>query len=174
MIAPARHHYDYVRQQIELLRTTHPDLWEEGDDQLLADMLEGATELNELLTKIVRHKREAEANAAGARADAAQYADPLYSRAERYDKRVEAMRELALSLMQFADVKRIELPIATLSIHAGSQKVIITDEAALPEDCWRVSREPNKTVIKERLAAGEALPGAAMSNAEPYLNMRTK
>jgi hypothetical protein len=48
-------------------------------------------------------------------------------------------------------------------------KVIVTDEAVLPDNCVRIVREPNRTAIKEHLARGEPVPGAELSNAEPSL-----
>ena len=160
----------FVRAQIELLRHTHPDIWDEGDERLLADMLEAETSLYEFFASLVHGMRTAEAFIVGM----STLMDQLKARRDRYERREEALRGLALKLMQHAGVRKIELPQATLSIRAGSQKVIITDETALPPDCIRVRTEPNKTVIKEHLARGDRVPGAEMSNAEPMLAVRTK
>jgi hypothetical protein len=71
-------------------------------------------------------------------------------------------------------VKKVELRQATLSIRAGTPRVIITDEARLPEDCIRIKREPDKVAIKEHLARGEPVAGAEMSNREEVLAVRIK
>ena len=69
---------------------------------------------------------------------------------------------------------RIELPEATLSIRVGMPKVVVTDEAVLPDTLCRIKREPDKTKIKESLLAGNAVEGAVLSNAEHTLTIRTK
>ena len=103
-----------------------------------------------------------------------QYICELKVRQDRMDQRVESMRALMFKLMQAAELKKLELAPATLSIRAGQPKVIITDETALPPDCVRIRTEPDKVAIKERMARGEQIPGAEMSNAEPTLAVRVK
>ena len=160
----------YIRAQIDALRAAHPDLWDQDDEQLLVDMLEAETDLHEFLRAITERIIINQSLAAGT--------DLLMSslkiRRERYVGREEALRELAFRLMSWAETRNIETPYATLSIRTGQPKVIITDEAALPESCMRVKREPNKLVIRDRLEHGIAVPGAQMSNAEPVLNVRIK
>ena len=46
----------FVRAQIELLRHTHPGIWDAGDEMLLIDMLEGETGLKEFLETGLDHK----------------------------------------------------------------------------------------------------------------------
>ena len=163
----------FVRQQIELLRVTHPEVWD-GDEQLLADMLEGSTDLHGFVSATVRLMRKAEANAKGARADADEYAAPLMLRAARFEQRSEALRGLMFKLLMHAGLKKLELAAATLSIRAGQPRVIITDEARLPESFVRIKREPDKHLIASHLKAGEPVPGASLSNSEPVLSVRVK
>jgi len=160
----------FVRSQIELLRVTHPDIWDAGDETLLIDMLEGETGLKEFLETGLDAKLKSDELVEGIGKRMAN----AKARLDRFEQRSDAVRTLMFKLMIHAGLRRVVLAEATLSIHAGSQKVIITDEAALPEACWRVRREPNKTIIKDMLARGEHVPGAEMSNAEPFLNVRTK
>ena len=56
----------FVRAQIALLRVTHPNIWDEGDEQLLADMLEGETGLHEFLAAVVRRRLTESSNLGGA------------------------------------------------------------------------------------------------------------
>lgn len=158
----------FVRAQIEALRRTHPDIWDDEDDRLLA--LESETELREFLARVVDRMQNAQAMAEGI--------DGLFklwkARLARFEQRIDAMRALAFNLMDQTGVRKIELDAATLSIRAGQPRVIITDEAALPPDCVRIRTEPNKTAIKEHLERGEPVAGAEMSNAEPVLNVRVK
>ena len=161
----------FVRAQIELLRISHPGIWDDGDEILLADMLEAQTGLYEFLITLMRRALvDDETVVRGTEAIMAE----MKARRLRYELRIEAARTLAFKLMQQAYVRKIELPIATLSIRAGQPRVIITDEAALPEHCIRTKREPDKVAIKEQLAGGQAVPGATLSNSEPTLAVRVK
>lgn len=157
-----------VRQQIDNLLLAHPELAE--DEILRADMIEGETEAFELLDQILHRMNEAAILAGGT---ATVVAD-LDARLKRYERRQAALRELAFKIMQAADLKKAERPAATLSVRAGTAKVVITDETAIPEDLQRVKREPDKARIKDLLADGFSVPGATLSNGEPTLSIRVK
>ncbi len=158
----------FVLAQIELLRLRYPQIWD--DDDTLGIGLEGETDLHEVLAIVVLRMRNAEALAIGDNV----LINDLKERRDRFDQRAEAMRSLAFKLMDAAGVRKLELPIATLSIRAGQPRVIITDEAALPDYCMRIKREPDKLVIKDRLQRGDDIPGAELSNSEPTLAVRVK
>jgi hypothetical protein len=160
----------FVRAQIELLRHTHPDIWDEGDEQLLADMLEAETGLNEFLTIVMRQMADASAFAVGL----SEIINDMNDRRDRFDARHEALRGLVFRLMTHAGVRKIELPIATLSIRDGVPRVTITDEARLPEQFVRIKREPDKHLIASHLKAGERVEGAELSNSEETLAVRVK
>jgi len=160
----------FVRAQIDQLRVTHPGIWDEGDEQLLADMLEGETGLHEFLVRVVDVMDDAEENIDGIEIKMTE----RRARKARFEQRYEAMRALAKKLMDQAGVRKIVLPSATLSIRAGPPKVIVTDESALPPSCIRIKREPDKIAIKEHLARGDQVSGAEMSNREDVLSVRIK
>jgi len=160
----------FVRAQIELLRVTHPDIWDAGDETLLIDMLEGETGLREFLETGLDAKLKSDEliDGIGNRMANAK------ARLDRFEQRSDAVRSLMFKLMTHAGLRRVVLPEATLSIRAGQPRVIITDESALPPECIRTRTEPDKIAIKERLARGEHVPGAELSNSEPTLAMRNK
>lgn len=56
----------------------------------------------------------------------------------------------------------------------GARAVEISDEKALPDDCWRMKREPDKSLIKARLNRGEEIPGAVLVAAPPSLVITSK
>jgi hypothetical protein len=62
---------------------------------------------------------------------------------------------------------------ATLRVN-GAKSAEITDEKALPDDCWRMKREPDKALIKARLARGDDIPGAVLVTAPPSLVITSK
>ena len=157
-----------IRQQIERILLIHPELVE--DDQLRADMVEGSTEAHDFLREVEKRRREASMLIEACLVTM----DDLQQRVERLNRREHAMRQLAFKVMEAADLKKCELPEATLSIRNGTPKVIITDEALLPDILCRIEREPDKTKIKELLAAGNEVRGCILSNAEPTLAIRTR
>jgi hypothetical protein len=62
---------------------------------------------------------------------------------------------------------------ATLRLN-GAKSAEITDEKALPDDCWRIKFEPDKALIKARLNRGEDIPGAVLVIAPPSLVITSK
>jgi hypothetical protein len=158
-----------VRAQVERLRLLHPECWDD-DDKLLLDMLEAETGLHEFLSAVAHRMQEASAHVAGLDALIEQNS----KRRDRFDMRIQSLRNLASMMMLEAGVTRVEVAPITFSISNRPPKVIITDEAALPEDCIRIKREPDKALIRDRLRNGTPVPGATLSNQEPSLSVRTK
>jgi hypothetical protein len=61
------------------------------------------------------------------------------------------------------------------TLRANSAKSAeITNEKALPDDCWRMKREPDKALIKARLNRGDDIPGAVLVTAPPSLVITSK
>lgn len=173
MLAPqtkARLDAAFVLQQIDNLKREYPFIWDDGDDQLLTDCLSAETDFNEMLTVIVDRMRDAASMADGIASRVAE----LESRRDRYSRREQAMRVLAFKLMEFAELKKAELPEATLSIRNNPPKVLITDEDAIPDPFCRITRSPDKAKIKDSLTHGVPVQGAELSNSEPSLAIRTK
>jgi Siphovirus Gp157 len=158
-----------IERQVEGLRAAYPELWQDEDERLLADMLEGCTSFNELMNRVVERMEKAKELA---KAQAA-LLKTLKARHDRYERRHEALRELAFKALQIADLRKLELAQATLSIARGPAKVIVTDPGALPEHCLRITIEPNRLVIKDRILHGETVPGATLSNGEETLKVST-
>ena len=160
--------WELVRQQISSLLLAYPEL--EEDDQLRADMIEGETDAFNLLQRLERKRQDAEDLINGTLDRVAE----LQQRRVRLDRREEAFRKLMFDVMQIAHIQKAELAEATLSIRNNPPKVIITDEALIPENYIRIKREPNKAEIATLLKRGSTIPGAELSNAEPTLSIRTK
>ncbi len=98
----------------------------------------------------------------------------LNLRLERFEMGIEGGRRVLFSLMQAAGLRQIQLAEATLSIGAGKAKVIITDEAKVPDDMCRITREPNRTKIGQAIKDGETVPGAVLSNGDDRLTIKTR
>lgn len=158
-----------VRQQIANLRVAHPELLEDDESWLLA--IESETELDDILTKIVRQIEDAKALADGT---SERLAD-LKARKDRFSRRTESLRSLAFKMMDAAGLQKKELPEATLSIRKGQQQLVgdgNPDE--LPDHLCKISRDLDRTKIKEALKTGGTVPGFELSNSEPSISIRIK
>ena len=160
---------DQLKLDIKNALLRYPELID--DEELRADTLEGLTDLKEALTLLVR----AEASAADKAEAVAARMLVLGSRKARLVHRSEGIRELILTILQTADLKKLELPEATLSQVKGQPQILgEINPDALPDDLVRIKREPNRTAIKEALLAHRELPGLSLSNAPPTLTIRVK
>ena len=161
-----RHDPLVVRMQIEQLLREYPDLAE--DDIPLA--LESETDAVQYLRHLERLRLQAVAMAKSIDI----VVEDLTARRNRFARRDEGIRRLMFGLLQAANLRKLELPEATLSIRNGVPKVIVTDEAAVPETFVRIKRELDISAIKVALKDGIPVPGATLSNADEILAIRTK
>ena len=156
-----------VRQQIENLKVLHIDLFEDEEAWLMT--LESETDMDALLTSIVRRIEDSKALVLGTK----DRAEELAARRKRFEDRIESLRNLAFKIMEAADVAKLELPEVTLSIRNVAPSVVITDEENLPDIACKFERKPDKAKIKELLATG-LVAGAAMSNGGKTLSIHIK
>src|SRR5690606_24875445 len=120
------------------MRASFPEIMD--DDDLRVGMIEGETDLNEVVAKLVYAAQLKKALAEGI----GQYVKRLKDREARLMQAHDALRGLILQLMQAAALDRLTLPIATLSVMPGQARVEIDDELALPQGFVRIRREPAK------------------------------
>ena len=161
-----------VRQQISNLLLELPELAD--DDVLRADMVEGSTDAHDFLRMLERRRREAERMTEGIDAEIKHTLTHLGERKARMCRREEAMRVMIFRVMEAADLRKVELPEATISVFNGKEKVVINDEASVPHEYCYVKYTPNKTKIKVLLKAGTTLNWAALVQGEPGVSIRTK
>jgi hypothetical protein len=158
-----------VRQQIENLKVSHPELIE--DDEAWLASLESETKFEELVTQLVRRIDDSKALAEGT----AGRLTELQERKARLLHRMESLRNLLFKLMESAELAKLELPEATITIRRGSPQLIgEADPASLPDDLCKISRSPDRTAIKDALKTGKKVPGFSLSNATPSLSIRIK
>lgn len=165
--APASLVAEYQRVR-EMLLASFPELAD--DAQALADTLEGETGLHDALAAMIRKSQDAEAYEEALGHLIAEKA----ARKERWGRQSIALRNTVLELMQAAGISKLVQPDFTASVGKGRGKVVIADEAELPDAFFRVSRSPDKTAIGRALNDNKTVPGALLSNAEPTLTVRTK
>jgi hypothetical protein len=141
------------------------------DEQTLADTVEGLTDLNEILTAIIRAALTDEALATGLKARIAE----MQTRLDRLEDRAAKRRQIAKDVMVELDLKKLTAPDFTASIRPGMPALMVVDEAAVPSIYWE-PRDPklNRQGLLADLKGGAEITGAALSNPEPVLSVRTK
>jgi hypothetical protein len=160
---------DELRSQIEALLREYPDLAD--DDILRADMLEGETDLGEVVTSIHRMIEDAKALRDGTQGRI----DDLTSRKARFGKRIDFGRDLILKILEAAQIAKLELPEVTASLKNNPKALLgDPDPLALPDDLVKISRTADRKKIREALERGDDVPGCVLSNAPPSLTLRVK
>lgn len=157
-----------VRNQIEALKALYPEITEDAD--LLADTLEGETNLDRVLTKLVDFVRDAETMAGSVKARK----DEIAERQKRFERQAESGRKIIQQLMESAHQTKVVLPEATLSITAAREKAEIIDAEALPQGFFKTERKPLSKEILSALKAGDKVPGAELVIGDCGLMIRTK
>lgn len=157
----ARH--SIVRDQ---LLARFPSLAE--DEKALADTLEGVSSFNEAVAAVLRSLDDDLMLVAGIDARVTE----LEQRKTRIGVRALAKREAILAAMQEAGERKVELPEGTLSVSRGPAKVIVTDEAEVPDAYKRTTVTVDKAALKKALVEGRTVPGAVLSNGGATLTIR--
>ena len=142
----------------------------EGDNALLHDMVEGETDLLEILARIARSARQAKAYGEAC----ASMIEDMRARKTRHEARAERLRGLILWAMQEVGIPKHEAPDLTISVTKPRPGVVITNEGLLPFHCIKTVTSPDRAAIKAALEAGEEVPGAELQNGAPSLTIRTK
>lgn len=158
---------DLTMLQVNAVRTMLADAGMDDDERLLLDTLEGETDLFELSRRLLDgiERDEADVNALAEQIDARR------ARQARCKARVEARREAVGALMECAGVEKLTLPEATVSWRRAPPKLVVTDEAAVPDDLCTFTRKPNMAAIK---AAAEPVPGTSLDNGGVSITVRRK
>ena len=157
-------HYQAVRDRV---LAEDPQI----DEQALAETVEGLTELNEILTAVIRAALADEALARGLKGRIAEMEDRLGRLRDRASKR----RQIARDVMVKLDLKKITAPDFTASIRPGTPALMVIDDAAIPSIYWE-PREPrlNRQGLVAELKQGTEITGVTLSNPEPTLSVRTR
>ncbi len=157
-------HYRSIRDRIH---AQDPQI----DEQTLADTVEGLTDLHEIVQAIIR---SALADEALATALKCRIAD-MQGRLERLKDRASKRRQIAKDVMVNLDLKKLNAPDFTASIREGTPSLMVINEDAVPTIYWEPG-EPRlrRQVLTYDLKQGEEIAGAALSNPEPVLSVRTR
>lgn len=134
----------------------------------LAVLREEAPDIEVVLTRIARAKREA----AGRAKAAAEWIAELQDRKRRFERQEEEYNRTMFAILSALGLRKFTHGGCTISMHEGQAGVVITDDAALPDQFVRIRKEPDKTAIGCVLREGHEVPGALLSNGTPYIKVK--
>ena len=145
------------------LRSEFPELAD--DETLRLDTIDGEAPLTDVLRHIVREMVEVDAYASGLAATI----ETMKDRQARFIRRHDYCRAMIERLMAAADLAKVTLPEATLSMRPGTPKVVIANDKEIPPEFLRTKVEPDKVAIRDALKDGATIPGCFLSNGSPSL-----
>lgn len=158
-----------LQRSIDTLLVQCPELAE--DETLRADMIEGSTEINDVLARILDKLNDA----VWLKEAITKRIQEISARKARYERQEEALRGLIQSIMERADLNKLTLPEATLSVSWRQPAPVVVDERSVPDAFCRFARTPDIGAIRREIAAnGPIPPGVSMSNGKSVLSIRTK
>lgn len=163
--AAVRLHQEIVQR----IRTVYGIAEEDGD--VFTDTIEGESDLNLVLTAVLR-----EARLAGAMRDGLKkIRDDMNSRIKRLDNKETNLRDLVAWAMQEAGLPKIPAPDMTVTVRAGKPGYLY-DENAIKDD---FKKQVTTTVldhdkIEAEIAEGRIPYGVTKTNPRPILTVRTK
>jgi len=160
---------DLTKMQVGAVATMLRDALTE-DEQLYLDTLEGETNLYELVRQLIERIEDDE----GLQAALTEQIEARQVRKQRAAQRVKHNREAIMALLQCANLDKLALPEATLSVRDVAPKAIVTDEAAVPLGFKKATWKPDMAAIKAGLESGAAIPGVSLDNGGTTLTIRRK
>jgi hypothetical protein len=151
----------------EKLLEAHGDL----DQETLADTLEGASTLIELLGAAVRSQIADQTLVKALRARI----EEMRERLGRFEARVQRSRALVSEAMEQAGLARLTEPDFTASQRPGIALLLIIDEEAIPDTNWAPQTPKLKRQdLRQALGDGKDIPGAVLGNAQPTVSIRIR
>ena len=140
------------------------------DDPDLTALVESECDVVERLRRILRYARHVE----GQTKVLAEMMSEMRDRKARMEAKTEDLRSAVKWAMSEIGLKRIDAPDLTASLSGGKAPLVISDEAALPDDLCRIKREADKTAIRVALDGGREIPGVSLGNPQPTLTVRVR
>jgi len=157
-------HYAWLRER---LQREVPDL----DEDTLADTLEGLSDLPDMLAAVLRSAFDDEDVAAALKSRLAE----MQARHERLVRRAETKRQLVVSAMERAEIKRISMPDFTATLRLARPPVIVIDEKSIPDAFWHPQPPKlDRQGLYIALRDGRDIRGACLDTPRTTLSVRTR
>jgi len=140
----------YIQAQIANLRSICGD----DDIELLNDMIEGTTQLDQFVGKVLEIIQTDESFSDGLKA----YQKTIVDRRRRLEERAKRLRVLLASVVTELPGRSYQHPLAHLRAFDVDPKVIVTEESAIPSAFW-IEQDPklNESAIRKHLIERQRL-----------------
>lgn len=138
---------------------------DEGDAQVVADMIEGETGLFEAIGEVLKSIAEDKLLIAGIK----EYEAQLEARRKRLEQRVEKYQWAVTNALRKSNQRKFTHPLCTISYSAGRKnaKVEIVDESKVPlEYMVRADPKPDKRKLLADMKAGAEVEGVILVDGE--------
>lgn len=140
------------------------------DEQAAADAIEGETNLVEAISGAVERISELNTMVEAVKARE----ENLKERRKRFERQIELLRTAVATAMEQAELKRLELPHATITVKNLGQQVTVINEADIPSEFWkRADPKLDKRALLAALKQGP-VPGATLSNGGTTIQITTE
>jgi len=159
---------ELLRERISTLFTEHPELAE--DTEFRSDVIEGQTDTFEILENLSNKIIGEKTLQLGIEARA----KDLATRKARSELRESALRKLCLQILDMANLRTARLSEATLSVSPSPPALRIVNAEQIPDQYWRVKREPNISSIRAHLLTGGEVGGCTLANRHDILKILVK
>jgi hypothetical protein len=163
--------------EVEIAKQTIARIREvvDDDDVDFLELVEAETDALEILRRLLRRARRAEAEAAAVKAMRHELVEELAAREERHAQRSDALRRAVIWAMGELGLQRIVAPDFSASVSTPAHgPVEVPDPTAVPDEYCRVVKSPDKVKIKELLEGGLSPNWASFAPAKPKLQIRTR
>lgn len=139
-----------------------------NDEALLRDVLDGETNVFDLIRRLGRFVLDAESLEAAAKKRAAD----ITTRQRRFEAQANAARGALFGMLEALDERKFVDAEFTISLRSGRPSVMITDEESIPDEFWATTRSINKSAINAAIKDGKDVPGAVQTNSLPTLSLK--
>jgi hypothetical protein len=166
-----------IHRQTEAAKSLLSSLRDQGvddDAELVADTIEGETNLLEAIEAALAQIDECDVLITGLKAKEEEFE----TRRKSIERRAERVRALIEQAMLATDQTSLKLPTATLSLTKRAPGLIVNSEADIPSRFFVEQERPapklNKKALAAAIKAGEQVPGANLDNGSVSLSVRRK
>jgi hypothetical protein len=159
-----------IAAEIEAAKALRHALGTDADDEELYHIaIDGETSLNEMIDAILANIAIDQELLDGIAARE----DDLAIRKNRLKERI-GYRKAKIEQALLIYGEKIERPEATLSLSQRQASIVVTDEAEIPSDFWKMRPELDRTALRRALEDGKPVAGACLNNAPQTLTIRRK
>lgn len=160
-----------MRELYKISRDIHDLLSSGMDDELIKDTLDGLEGEFELkLENVIGYMKNEESYAKSLKEESKKLAD----KAKAIESKNDKLKEYILNSMSALDKKSIRTGLHTVSVRKGVQSVTINDIDKIPTEFIqiKVTEQPDKNLIKEKLKLGEKIEGASLEIGKPSITIK--